>query len=336
MIPASSISRRRFLQGSAAGLAVLPQLGTAASPSASAGVRGTFSLDDTRVRFQTPAAVKSSKILFVADTHLFRDDERGTPYHEFSGRMAKAYNETRHFRSQKATTPETCFAETLQAARDEKTDLIVLGGDILSFPSEAGVEWVSSQMKDTGIPWMYTAGNHDWHYEGMEGTSASLRSTWSRKRLAPFYQGKGPLMDARDVNGTRIVTLDNSTYEVEPEQLDFFRQQVASGQPLILCVHIPLYAPGRPVGFGCGHPAWGAASDKSHLIERRPRWRESGHTQTTLDFHREVFSAANLLGIFAGHTHKASLDVQNGIPQFVTAANATGAHLLVEVTPAAS
>ena len=55
----------------------------------------------------------------------------------------------------------------------------------------------------------------------------------------------------------------------------------------------------------------------------------------TLDFHREVFAATNLLGIFAGHIHRQSLDVVHGIPQFVTEANATGAFMQAEFLPPA-
>jgi hypothetical protein len=148
--------------------------------------------------------------------------------------------------------------------------------------------------------------------------------------LKPFYQGGDPLMTVKEINGIRFVTLDNSIYEILPEQLAFFREQVKTGKPLVLFLHIPLYAPGRPLGFGCGHPQWGWEADRSFELERRPRWPKAGHTTTTMDFHKEVFAAGNLLGIFAGHTHKQSLDVVNGIPQFVTVANAMGGFMEIE------
>lgn len=333
----STLSRRSLLQRVLGGTAMLPFLEvSAASPATSGGaaaIRAGFSQDDIRIRLYSPEATKPVKLLILADTHLFRDDERGAPYREFSGRMAKAYNQTRHFRSKEATTPEACFEETLRAARDAHVDAVVLGGDIFSFPSEAAIEWVMSRLEQAGLPWLYTAGNHDWHYEGMPGTSDELRAAWIGKRLQPLYQGREPQMSVLDLAGVKVVVMDNSTYEIQPAQLAFFREQVASGQPLVLCVHIPLYVPGRPVGFGCGHPSWGAAADKNFSIERRPKWRETGHTRATMDFHREVAAAPNLLGVFAGHTHQASLDLLNGIPQVVTGANATGAHLLVEVLP---
>jgi predicted phosphodiesterase len=334
------MSRRHLLQGVIGGAASAPLLCIAETAPRegrpTAAVRGGFSQDDIRVRLYSPAAARPVKLLFLADTHLFRDDERGAPFREFSGRMAKGYNHTRHFRSKEMTNPEACFEATLRAAKEAHMDAVVLGGDIVSFPSEAAIEWVLAQLKKAGLPWIYTAGNHDWHYEGTEGSSAELRAAWTEKRLLPFHQGRHPLMSVLEVAGVQVVVMDNSTYEIQPEQLEFFRRQVASGRPMVLCIHIPLYAPGRPVGFGCGHPGWGAEADRNFAIERRPQWRAEGHTQVTLDFHREVFSAPNLLGVFAGHTHQASLDVLNGIPQVVTGANATGAHLILEVLPVTS
>ena len=41
-----------------------------------------------------------------------------------------------------------------------------------------------------------------------------------------------------------FVCIDNSTYEILPEQLDFFTAQAKSEFPLILLMHIPLYMPG--------------------------------------------------------------------------------------------
>ncbi|MGE3309045.1 MAG: metallophosphoesterase [Limisphaerales bacterium] len=318
----------------APGCASGPQARRRHSGARPASLRGAFSFDNPRVRCHSPAITKPVRVRFIADTHLWRDDSRGDAFRSYSGRMAKAYNSTRHFETGEPTHPEDSFATTLKLAKDAGSDLVILAGDLLSFPSEAAIEWVQARLAEAGLPHAYVAGNHDWHYEGMEGTSDFLRETWIRKRLGPLYQGDHPLMATRDLGGLRIVLLDNSTYEIQPEQLEFYRAQVRSGLPLALVVHIPLYVPGRPVGFGCGHPDWGAASDRNHELERRPRWRESGHTETTLTFHREVFTTPNLLGVFAGHIHRASADVMNGIPQIVSNANATGAYLDLEFLPA--
>lgn len=295
--------------------------------------RGTFSLDRDRAMFFCPGISERVRILVIADTHLFRDDERGRPFRKYSERMSKAYNQTTHVTTGQPTNPEESFELALASARTEEADLIILLGDTFSFPSEAAIDWVWGKMEATGIPFIYTAGNHDWHYEGMEGSTEDLRKEWTARRLGSLYQGRSPLMQAVEVKGLQIVVLDNSTYEISEDQLAFFRSQAAVGRPLLLAMHIPLYAPGRSVLFGCGHPQWGASSDEGHQTERRPPWPESGHSSCTMNFHREVFSTGSLLGVLAGHVHHHTVDVVQGIPQIIVEHNAAGGQLWVDVLP---
>jgi UDP-2,3-diacylglucosamine pyrophosphatase LpxH len=330
------MKRRTFLASSAAAVSLSGGLATTESLSATPadkGLQRTFALDANRVRFYTPAVSKPIKVLVAADTHLFTDDDRGQPYRQYSQRMAAAYNQTKHFRTGKSTNPEECFVQIIQRAQADGVDRLALVGDIFSFPSEAAIDWVGEKLAVLDIPYYYVAGNHDWHYEGMKGSLQELRATWIDKRLKPLYQNNHPLMSAHDVGEVRFLAIDNSDYQILPEQLEFYRAQVKTGKPLVLTVHIPLHAPGRSMGFGCGHPGWGARTDRNYKIERRPRWPESGHTQATMDFHQEVFSTPNLLGIVAGHIHQKSVDVINGIPQLVTDDNASGSYLNVEVLP---
>ena len=296
-------------------------------------VKVCATVDQQEVFFYAEVINESIKVVHITDTHLFKDDERGIPYQEYSNRMAKAYNETTHFKTRIKTNPEEAFEQTLAFAKEVNADVITLIGDIFSFPSEAAIEWVLSKLKETGIPYIYTAGNHDWHYEGMEGTLEALRDTWIEKRLLPLYQGNHPLMAAYDIKGIRFLAIDNSTYQINEEQLAFFIEQVASGMPLVLLVHIPMYAPGKKILFGCGNPNWGAATDRNFELERRPKWPESGHTQTTLNFHKKVFTAPNLLGIFAGHVHRTSIEMIKGKPQIVADDNASGGYLDINFLP---
>lgn len=105
-------------------------------------------------------------------------------------------------------------------------------GDIFSYPSEYAIEWADSILRDARLNYVYVAGNHDWHYEGMPGSSEDLRKTWIDKRLLPLYQGHNPLYYAVDVKGVRVLVIDNSTYEISAEQLAFFKEQARTGLPL--------------------------------------------------------------------------------------------------------
>lgn len=331
------MKRRSFIEGTTTALA---GLGFTTSSCANADpkkiknpVKQSVTMDQEKVMFYSEVIKKPIKVVHIADTHLFKDDERGIPYQVYSHRMAKAYNQTTHFKSQAKTHPEEAFEQALEFAKKVNADVITLVGDIFSFPSEAAIEWVLSKLKDTGIPYLYTAGNHDWHYEGMEGSLNSLRDTWIERRLLPLYKGSHPLMAAYDIKGIRFLAIDNSTYEINEKQFAFFKEQVASGLPLVLLTHIPMYAPGKGIYFGCGNPNWGAATDRNFNLEKRPKWPEAGHTQTTFNFHKEVFNASNLLGIFAGHIHRNSIEIINGKPQIVSDDNASGAYLDISFLP---
>ena len=59
--------------------------------------------------------------------------------------------------------------------------------------------------------------------------------------------------------------------------------------------------------------------------------REGGHTKVTFDFHKQVFNAPNLLVVVAGHTHRAAIDIKNGIPQIVSGHNATGYYTEINI-----
>lgn len=290
-------------------------------------------LENNRINLYSKSITEPVKVMVISDTHLWINDERGDPYRQYSDRMAGAYNKTTHFQSGELTNPTESFEKTLQLAVDSKVDLIALVGDIFSWPSEAAIEWAFNKIQQAGVPYIYVAGNHDWHYEGMEGTSETLREAWINKRLLPLYQGRNPMMAAYDIKGIRFLAIDNSTYQLSAQQLDFFIDQVKSKMPLILLMHIPMYAPGKSIGFGCGHPEWGAKTDNVYEIERRPQWPVNGHTPTTMNFYKEVFTAPNLLGVFAGHIHEQSVEYTNGIHQFVADDNASGGFLDVSLNP---
>ncbi len=319
------MKRRNFINSAAlAGLGLTLGSSTPASKQNNKkSLRATFSQNDNRFSIYTHANIKPTRIFHITDTHLSLDDERGSKYQEYSRRMAGAYKSNTHFQTQKRVTTQESFEMTLKLAKEQDVDFLALTGDIFSFPSEAAVEWALQQLNETQIPFAYVAGNHDWHYEGMSGSSTQLRETWATKHLKPMYQGKHPLYASYEFNGLRFVCIDNSTYEILPEQLDYFQELAESDTPIVLLMHIPLFMPGRSMGYGCANPNWGEKGDKNFEIERREKWRKGGHTKVTNDFYKAVFKAPNLLGILAGHTHRPAIDVKKGIAQMVSSHNAT-------------
>ncbi|MBR6672409.1 MAG: metallophosphoesterase [Alistipes sp.] len=292
-----------------------------------------FSYNIPSVKIYSAAVKDTTRLFVISDTHLWLSDEREEPYRANSKRMAAAYNKTSHFQTGKPTNPEESLRATVDLAKKNGADVITLLGDMVSYPSERGVELVQEIMNAAGIPWYYTCGNHDWHYEGMEGDRFTLRDTWRKERLLPLFSGKNPNGYVVDVNGVQLLILDTSTYDVLPEQLALTKRVIASGKPFILMMHIPLYAPGRRVSYGIGNPNWGADNDGGYKIERREQWPAEGHTQTDYEFYEAVTSAPNLLASFSGHVHNNGVDIIKGKPHFTVEANAKGGYYEVLIMP---
>ena len=81
-------------------------------------------IDQQKVFFYADVINESIKVIYIADTHLFKDDNRGVPYQEYSNRMANAYNQTTHFLTLKKTNPEEAFEQTLAHAKELNADVI--------------------------------------------------------------------------------------------------------------------------------------------------------------------------------------------------------------------
>lgn len=275
---------------------------------ATSNVLRSFSYSEPGRLELTIAGVQPAKLLVVADPHCNFDDDRGIPYQQYTARMNRC-----------SVHRFNLVEDAIAKAEQEGYDAILMPGDFLSFPSAAGVEKFAACFRQSKVPCLFTAGNHDWHFEGMSGTEADLRREWIGKLLLPLYGGRDPMAYAVRIKGMKILMIDNSIYEILPEQLDFLERELAEGLPVIIGCHVPFYVPGRSIFFGCGHPDWNGANDPYSEIERRERWRAEGHTEVTMKFYDLVMSSPLVAGIIAGHMHRFSLDFYAGKVQAVAA-----------------
>jgi 3',5'-cyclic AMP phosphodiesterase CpdA len=254
-------------------------------------------------------------ILHIADSHVsLVGDETEEPYVTWSKYMREINlpGTHTHFKTGATVSPMDCLEMTLAIAKEKKPDLLVLGGDIINYPSELLVKTVTNMLNQTGIPWIYTAGNHDWYYPDEPGEPEMLRKKWIEKRLLPFYQGTDPMCHSviwKDVN---MVTIDNSTNTILDQQLDFYRQQMAKPYPIVLFAHIPLRISGT----------------------KMRRWHDSDETSVREDpnsvkFRDLVMKTNRLAGIFVGHTHENRVTIAKGKVQYVTSQGADGRYRFI-------
>ncbi|HRN56835.1 MAG TPA: metallophosphoesterase [Agriterribacter sp.] len=329
----SSINRRSFITQTSLGAGAA--LGLPALPSLAAPQKDPWQCVHNTDTMQTIISLtglqKAVTVLQVADTHISCDNESDREYEQYSARMNRAFLQPKHYKTGEPTTTMACFKDIMEMAKQEKVDLIALVGDIVNYPSATAVEFVRSTVEATGIPHIYTAGNHDWHYEGMKGSSDELRRNWCEKRLKPLYTGKHLFYSSDITGGINMVTIDNSTYQVNEEQLAFFRDQLKRPEPIALFVHIPLYM--QSMRMCCGHPEWGAGNDKNYEIERRERWSAAGNAASTKAFVKEVMTAKKLTGVFAGHWHRYYSISQRQVHQHLALPGFSGQYRMIRFQP---
>lgn len=293
------------------------------------------SSDDYTALIKCDAIECDTKIVHISDSHLTVFKNGKTEFPEFAERMNKAYENPKHYLTGKIGTRKGHFEEILKKAKGKDADLLLITGDILNNPSIYGVNYLVEKLENIGIKYLYISGNHDWHFEGMEGSRESLRDHWIQKRLLPLYQDNNPLYYSKIINGINFVMIDNSTYQISQEQLIFFREQTEKNYPIILAIHIPIYQPEdlkKRLGT-FGDPRWGYDYDeKSSLLERRERWSREGNKKETLEFIIEVLVCKKLMAVFTGHRHSAeNRKISPSANMYRTKGSFSAAHRFIEI-----
>jgi len=273
------------------------------------------SVENNLVVIASPYVIDTIHVMFLSDTHLYIYDERNEPYNQYSKRMSEAYNYMTSYRDGSVTTPMESLKQTVKLASEKKVDAIFHIGDLVSFPSELGVEYALDVLGNSGVPFYYISGNHDWCYENLSDDPLAQREQWRVERLSKLYQGNNPSMYSVNIKGVKFILMDDTIGRMLPEQLDYLDSEISDDTPCVAMMHIP------------------ALKAVRHGIEGVPPYYLENHDQMS-----EVFENGqneyHFLGVFCGHTHQETHDVVDGINQFVVPYNASGNYLEVYIVPA--
>lgn len=155
-------------------------------------------------------------------------------------------------------------------------DKVIFGGDIGLFSEYPGF---FESLKDYDL--MVTPGNHD--------TSAHVRQFFpQRTHLSEFY-------GAQEDKDFKWIFLDSSTDKISPAQIEWLRQQLIPGKPILLFVHHPILPVDTPV-------------DRKYPLENRDE------IKSLLLGHPEKVT------LFCGHYHIEDAMSEANITQYVTPA----------------
>lgn len=266
-------------------------------------------------------------VLFhLTDTHLAEADGRDPQARE----AAAKYQELFQQYTPGGVPARQVFAGLLERAGKLRPDGAALTGDIVHFPSAAGLEVLAQGLE--GLNYLYTLGNHDWFFPYLEWTEATRQAHYPR--FHGLTRGN-PACQVKDLGGLRLVALDNSTYQVSAAQVDFLGEQLHSGQPCLLLVHIPLYLPSlAPAVMARWQAPITMGAEEGWTAQTRAKWLVQGVEESTRAGIELAQSAANLVGILCGHVHFSHADpLREGCYQYVTRPGFEGGFRVIRLKP---
>lgn len=284
-------------------------------------------VDETIIRIEGLA--RPVTFAHITDSHLCEVDHRD-PAAETSaviGEKFRNYSPTHD-------SMRTVFQQVLQRCLASRPDGLLLTGDMVHFPTLANIDAIAADLDATGLPYLYTPGNHDWQYPGEPWTDATRQEYAAR--FAPITCG--PLAcQVCEIGGVRLIAIDNSMYQTSDAQVAFLKEQLATGKPCLLLMHIPLYIPSllpdvmqrwkAPIMMACPE-AW--------TEQTRKHWGVPGIDPSTQSFHDIVMDGrtSNLAGIFCGHIHIPHADQAHpGCWQYCPRPGYLGGHRIIRLLP---
>ncbi len=182
------------------------------------------------------------------------------------------------------------FQSVIQAIQNLpfKPEFIIHTGDVVADPDPKSYELYAQMVKEVQIPMYYVSGNHDDSQMILSGLQIGERIQLMQDKLVYSFKVSGNSFLVVDARGPREIDPHGTISEA---QMDVIQSQLTNTHSLItIFVHFPLLA------MDCN---W---VDKKMLL------LEGEKLHALFVEHRE-----QILGVFHGHIHRGTINVQDGI-----------------------
>ena len=236
--------------------------------------------------------------IHAGDTHVGFIDERDSGDERL---METAKARENDWPAALRTLDDLCVkAEELDA-------LIVHTGDLIDFVSERNLDYARAFTANNNV--FACAGNHEYHvYIWDDGEDVPRRERVEEKVQAAFTNDIR--FSTRVEHGVKFIAVDNSFHTIEQWQLDRFKEELADGMPVILALHVPIYAPDifefQMTKLDYPHPAWLMAVPEEIMAEYNyeQQWiDEQKANDATNEFYNMIVNTPCIKAIVVGHDH---------------------------------
>ena len=234
----------------------------------------------------------------------------------------RSYAQHRYeFFSREGQGAASLWHDYMARAKVEETDLLLLTGDIIDFPSEANVKALKEGIQNSGIPTLYVVGNHDWSFADDYHTENAANLHYPK--FADLCSGN-PHISWIEYEDLIVCAVDDSYDRVSKETVDQFMALCDLGKPIILIMHVPLYVASMEVDC--------LASWRNLLMVGGKAFH--GDDPQVKRFYEAIAlkpdSPVKL--VVTGHLHFHHEDFfPNGVPQIVTDKGYTGGCRVIKV-----
>ena len=184
---------------------------------------------------------------------------------------------------------------------------IVHTGDLIDFVSQKNLDYAKDFTSKNDV--FACAGNHEYHvYIWDDGEDTARRESVEDKVQESFTNNIR--FSVRIEHGVKFIAIDNSFHKIEQWQLDRFKEEIADGMPVILALHVPVYAPDifefQMKKLDYPHPAWlmGVPEELMREYNYEDSWiEEQKANEATNEFYDLIVNSPNIKAIVVGHDH---------------------------------
>lgn len=175
-----------------------------------------------------PDTENEYSFLFLTDTHIIATQQ-------YSDKQINAYaNE----RLSIFPNNNISFFQWIDYANTKQFDALLLGGDIIDFPSPANVSYLHSSLEQLQIPYLYTLGNHDWTYPWEYMTDIGKQKYLPL--LSPYMENNTDI-HILEYHDFTVVAIDNSSNQISSDTILQYQELLSRNKPILLLLHVPLY-----------------------------------------------------------------------------------------------
>ncbi len=259
------------------------------------------------------------ELLFLTDNHMIVEDE------EDSEQVAEyAASRLDTFSNEDSITSAEQFAEWVTYANEEDVDGVLLGGDIIDYPSQSNIAYLKEQLGKFRMPYVYTLGNHDWTYPWEYMTDYG--KTVYRPLFEPYMRGNCDFQ-VQDFGEFQVVAVDNSSNQIDEAVLQECEKVLAEDKPVIVMVHVPFIT---QTLLEKAKTAW-----SSPVVIGGGSWGGIYPNEATARFMKLITAKDSpVQAVIAGHVHfyhKDYIEGEKNVLQIVGDAGAKGSATLLHV-----